>query len=116
MVREAVSKPLAVRVLDPACGSGTFLFHVIRALMRAAAEAGLPPAQAVREAALRVRGLDVHPVAVIIARVTWLLALGDAVREREGDLHVPVYLGDALQWNLARLGSGTSPGSTRSRR
>jgi hypothetical protein len=104
MVREVVSNPLAVRVLDPACGSGTFLFHAIRAVMRAADEAGLPPAQAVREAALRVRGLDVHPVAVIIARVTWLLALGDAVREREGDLHVPVYLGDALQWNLARLG------------
>lgn len=57
-----------------------------------------------REAALRVRGLDVHPVAVIIARVTWLLALGEAVRERDGDLHVPVYLGDALQWNLSQIG------------
>ena len=33
-------------------------------------------------AAARVRGLDVHPVAVIIARVTYLLALGDAVQER----------------------------------
>ena len=57
-----------------------------------------------RTAAARVRGLDVHPVAVIIARVTWLLALGDAVREREGPLHVPVYLGDAMQWNLSQIG------------
>jgi hypothetical protein len=104
MVREVVKEPLAVRVLDPACGSGTFLFHAVRRLLEAAREAGLPAARAVREASLRVRGLDVHPVAVIIARVTWLLALGEAVREREGDLHVPVYLGDALQWNLAKLG------------
>jgi hypothetical protein len=58
----------------------------------------------VRTAAARVRGLDVHPVAVIIARVTWLLALGDAVREREGPLHVPVYLGDAMQWDLSQIG------------
>lgn len=92
-------------MLDPACGSGTFLFHAVRHLLAAAEEAGWPAARAVREAAGRIRGLDVHPVAVIIARVTWLLALGEAVTEREGELHVPVYLGDAHQWNLARIGN-----------
>jgi hypothetical protein len=30
----------------------------------------------------QVRGLDVHPVAVIIARVTWLLALGPTIFDR----------------------------------
>lgn len=73
-------------------------------MLAAARAAGWSDARTVREAALRVRGLDVHPVAVIIARVTWLLALGEAVRERDGDLHVPVYLGDALQWNLSQIG------------
>ncbi|MFL5334910.1 MAG: hypothetical protein ACJ8H8_17385 [Geminicoccaceae bacterium] len=43
-------------------------------------------------------------MAVIIARVTWLLALGEAIRERDGDLHVPVYLGESLQWNLSQIG------------
>jgi hypothetical protein len=51
-----------------------------------------------------VRGLDIHPVAVIIARVTWLLALGKAIAERPTSLFVPVYLGDALQWNLRQVG------------
>ncbi len=104
MVGEVVAEPLAMRVLDPACGSGTFLFHAIRHLLAAARAAGLSGAEAVRLAAANVRGLDVHPVAVIIARVTWLLALGDTVRERTGELHVPVFLGDALQWNLERIG------------
>src|SRR5262249_16934838 len=49
-------------------------------------------------------GLDVHPVAVIIGRVTWLLALGPAVFERGSELHVPVFLGDAMQWNLRQVG------------
>jgi len=60
----------------------------------------VPDAEAVRRCAERVRGLDVHPVAVIIARVTWLLALGPAIAERPAALHVPVFLGDALQWNV----------------
>jgi SAM-dependent methyltransferase len=104
MVAAVLDDPLAATVLDPACGSGTFLFHAVRRLLAAAREAGWSEARAVRAAAARVRGLDVHPVAVIIARVTWLLALGDAVRERDEAVHVPVYLGDAMQWNLSQIG------------
>ena len=102
LVAATVDDPLRMKVLDPACGSGTFLFHTVRRLLAAAREAGWADAQAVHAAAAQVRGLDVHPVAVIIARVTWLLALGDTVRERREALHVPVYLGDALQWNLSQ--------------
>ena len=100
VVSAAVASPLDDRVLDPACGSGTFLFHAVRHLLAAAKAAGLPDAEAVRRCAEQVRGLDVHPVAVIIARVTWLLALGPAIAERQGDLYVPVFLGDAMQWNV----------------
>jgi N-6 DNA Methylase len=107
VVRRAVSEPLVQRVLDPACGSGTFLFHAIRRLMAAATEAGWGPAQILEACSDRIRGLDVHPVAVIIARVTWLLALGDLVRQRRQDLNVPVFLGDALQWNVRDLTGGT---------
>ena len=33
MVAAAVDRPLEQRVMDPACGSGTFLFHAVRALL-----------------------------------------------------------------------------------
>lgn len=100
LARAAVPAPLAQTVLDPACGSGTFLFHAVRRLLAGARAAGWSETRAVSEAAARVRGIDVHPVAVIIARVTWLLALGAAVRARPAQLAVPVFLGDSLQWNL----------------
>jgi SAM-dependent methyltransferase len=100
----ALTDPLTQRVLDPACGSGTFLFHAIRRTLAAADTAGLTRPAAVAACVQQVRGLDVHPVAVIIARVTWLLALGPAIEERIGELHVPVYLGDAMQWNLRQVG------------
>ena len=103
VVARAVTAPLTERVLDPACGSGTFLFHAIRRLLAAASAAGWTPARALAACADQVRGLDIHPVAVIIARVTWLLAAREAVLARDGALHVPVFLGDALQWNLEQI-------------
>jgi hypothetical protein len=35
VVATAISRPLEKRVLDPSCGSGTFLFHALRRLIRA---------------------------------------------------------------------------------
>jgi hypothetical protein len=107
VVRRAISDPLHQRALDPACGSGTFLFHAIRRLLDAARHAGWSPARMLEACNEQVRGLDVHPVAVIIARVTWLLALGETIHQRSGDLHVPVYLGDSLQWNVRPLADQT---------
>jgi hypothetical protein len=106
VVRHAIRRPLDQVVLDQACGSGTFLFHAIRHLRSAAAARGLAPAEAIARGARQVRGLDVHPVAVIFARVTWLLAWGEDLAERPRPLHVPVFLGDALQWNISDIGGG----------
>jgi hypothetical protein len=100
----AIDSPLDQRVIDPACGSGTFLFHALRRLVAAAAEAGMAPAATVALAGEKVAGIDVHPVAVIFARATWLLALAPTfAKGKPQSLSVPVYLGDALQWNTREL-------------
>ncbi|KPH82542.1 N-6 DNA methylase [Bosea vaviloviae] len=105
VVAAAVPRPLEQRVLDPSCGSGTFLFHALRRLIAAGKEARLPPAEIVAACADKVFGIDVHPVAVALARVTWLLALGDLVQDRPPTLTVPVYMGDSMQWSLRPLGA-----------
>lgn len=104
IVDVSAEKPLKQRVMDPACGSGTFLFHAVRAVLSAAEDAGLAPSQAVLRAVEKVAGIDVHPVAVIFARVTYLLALLPALRKgHPGNFSLPVYLGDSLQWNRVRV-------------
>ncbi len=101
IVSEVVTDPLTQRVLDPGCGSGTFLFHAVRSYLRAAAAAGTANADAVLGAIGHVTGVDVHPVAVTFARVTYLLAIG---MDRLGaddrpPIAIPVYLGDSVQWS-----------------
>jgi SAM-dependent methyltransferase len=99
----AIDRPLEQHILDPSCGSGTFLFHAVRRLLDAAEVAGIPTSEALKLCCSRVIGIDVHPVAVLIARVTYLLAMGDArLRERPA-LSIPVYLGDSVQWNTQAI-------------
>lgn len=102
--RRAIVAPLEHRVLDPACGSGSFLFHAARHLLVAAEAAGIANADALERCTRTVLGVDIHPVAVIIARVTYLLALGEErLRGDRRAISLPVYLGDSLQWNTEAM-------------
>jgi SAM-dependent methyltransferase len=101
VVAEVVTDPLNQRVLDPACGSGTFVFYAVKRFLAAAARAGMSLKDAMALVSSRVMGIDLHPVAVALARVTYLLALGrDRLNAPErGSLSVPIYLGDSLGWD-----------------
>jgi SAM-dependent methyltransferase len=99
VVAEVVAEPLTTRCADVSCGSGTFLFHAIRQHLGAAAAAGLSNREAIRSVVGHVFGIDVHPVAVTLARVTYLLAVGtERLAEDHDAFAVPVYLGDSVQW------------------
>jgi hypothetical protein len=105
MVSEVLTEPLTTRVLDPACGSGTFLFHCVRKHLDAALKGGASLSAALDSLTKHVIGMDLHPVAVLLARVTYLLAIG---RDRlthgsRGAIHIPVFLGDSLQWREQQL-------------
>lgn len=100
ITEQVVADPLNETVMDPACGSGTFLFHAVRRYLAAADDAGMSNSDAVAGVSERVFGVDVHPVAVTLARVTYLLAIGTerlAASDRRR-LRVPVFLGDSVQW------------------
>ncbi len=100
IVSTTIERPLESRVLDPSCGSGTFLFHAARRYLAAAENAGHSLESALSGLTRHVLGMDLHPVAVTLARVTYLLAIGrDRLTHPErGRIEVPVYLGDAVQW------------------
>jgi len=100
VVARAIDKPLEQTVLDPACGSGTFLFHAVRRVLAEAKDAGTEESAWASEATRLVAGMDIHPIAVIIARVTYLLALAPALAERSGTVSIPVYLSDSMQLSV----------------
>ena len=100
MVKDAVISPLNSRVLDPSCGSGTFLFHAVRRYLKAAQEAGHSNTVALQGVVGSIAGIDLHPVAVTLARVTYLLAIGtDRLQDPDRPaLRIPVFIGDSIEW------------------
>jgi SAM-dependent methyltransferase len=86
---------LAARVLDPACGSGTFLIRAIGRIRQHAAASLVSDEETAKAILNNVVGFDLNPVAVLAARTNYLLALGPLLRKAT-PLSLPVYLADSL--------------------
>ncbi|MGP5014525.1 N-6 DNA methylase [Glutamicibacter ardleyensis] len=108
VIEKSVTSPLTQKVLDPSCGSGTFVYHVVRKMIRECMSAGWDNRQILNHVQNHVFGLDIHPVSVALARITYLLALGDNLQDDRDDLWIPVHLGDSIQWHQNAEGDDDS--------
>jgi hypothetical protein len=84
------------RVLDPACGSGTFLVILIKYIREQARQRGMTHAKTLELILQNIVGFDLNPLAVIAARTNYLLALGDLLKARKGEIDIPVYQADSV--------------------
>jgi hypothetical protein len=80
VVREVLPlTPGVPRVLDPSCGSGTFLRETIGRIREA--NVGMPARDLCEALVTHVFGFDVHPLAVQFSRATYALAIRDLIPE-----------------------------------
>ena len=95
VVEDQLEDEVDASVLDPACGSGTFLFKAIQYKRN---HLDLEGEELLEHIFEEVAGIDVHPLAIITARVNFLLAVGDLLREhRSGSVSIPIYLSNSIQ-------------------
>ena len=108
-ISKAVDQPVAgPAVLDPSCGSGTFIYHATQLLLdeaRLHPELSQSPEATVRIVDHLVAGMDLHPIAVELSKTTKMLAFGDlathyAAINSSGNIH----LCDSLQWDIQATG------------
>jgi len=85
------------RLLDPACGSGTFLVLAIQRAKEYGRTHNEPPLETAQRIVANIWGFDLNPLAVIAARTNYLFALGHLVNELR-HLEIPVYLADSVLW------------------
>lgn len=77
-------------ILDPACGSGSFLRAVISKLKNDFPDISL------QEILSQVIGIDIHPLSVQIAKTTILLAVADRLKKVRKPINLQVYLANTL--------------------
>jgi len=78
------------KILDPACGSGSFLRAAIHRIKE------LNPQIKVEEINENIYGIDIHPLSVQIAKTTMLLALGKDITKAKNPIHLNVILANTL--------------------
>lgn len=83
------------RVLDPSCGSGTFLALCIRKAFDYADRHLIRPDELVQKLLANIVGFDLNPLAVIAARTNFLLSLGTLIRHATR-IEIPVYFCDSI--------------------
>ena len=96
-----VDAPLSQRVLDPSCGSGTFIETSVEHILNHSGS--LSRTETLKKLQENVVGIDIHPVAVQLAKATWVMAAADTIRAARaegtgtGAVSAPIYLGDSMQ-------------------
>ena len=87
------------RLLDPACGSGTFLVMAINRIRRwydlNREKCAYDEGELLKKILANVVGFDLNPLAVMAARTNYLVAIKDLIRHVEG-VEIPVYLCDSI--------------------
>lgn len=94
--RTGYNGELTQSVLDPACGSGTFLVECINRLRREAKRHGIVGRELLNTILQRVKGMDLNPLAVISARANFVLSVADLVFTVGEDVELPIYLADCI--------------------
>lgn len=95
MDRAGYEGEAGTRMLDPACGSGTFLVAAIKRLKQRGLDENRTPAEISNAVIGGIVGFDLNPLAVIAARTNYLLAAGDLIRAAV-PFRIPVYICDSI--------------------
>lgn len=80
------------RALDPCCGSGTFVIAAIARLRETSKKSG---ADLLRDIVARVAAIDLNPLGVLTTRIHYFVHISDLLAGWQGELVIPVFLGDA---------------------
>jgi len=86
----------APKILDPACGSGTFLCNAIHMVKDILEKKGKQSSEILDFILNGVVGVDINPLAVTIARANYLIALGDLLRLGRS-IVIPIYVSDSIR-------------------
>ncbi len=94
---------LKKRVLDPGCGSGTFVVLAIKRAREHARLKGISPTETLTAITRNIMGFDLNPLAVISARTNYLLAIADLLKYKKGEVTIPIYLCDSINPPSAKV-------------
>lgn len=82
-------------ILDPACGSGTFLVAVIKRVKDYSEKRFIEKEKTLNFILNNIKGMDLNPLAVQASKANYIIALSGLLRTRSS-IKLPIYLSDSI--------------------
>lgn len=76
------------KIMDPACGSGTFIFRTIKKFR--------DKQFSLEDIVKNIQGFDLNPIAAFITKANYLLAINDLIDETK-EIKLPIYIKDSIK-------------------
>ena len=83
------------RILDPSCGSGTFLIHAINRIRRQYGST-MKKLDLLQLISNQIVGFDLNPIAIITARANYLIAIADLIPFTDENFIIPIFMRDSI--------------------
>jgi methylase of polypeptide subunit release factors len=87
---DLIPKGESPRVVDMCCGSGSILAEIVKEQVRRKKLTDIV------EVANVATGFDIDPLAVILAKTTWVATLAPRLKNASADIIIPIYHADSL--------------------
>jgi len=88
------------RLLDPTCGSGTFLSVAIKMFTQSLQKQNMQASQILDKISSCVVGVDIHPVALLFSKTNYLIAVKALLAHKRSPFNIPVYLADSINFPI----------------
>lgn len=81
-------------ILDPACGSGTFLTNSIHYFKN---QSKNNESDILQEIISKIVGIDINPLAVVISKANYIISLGELIKVKKEPITIPIFLADSIK-------------------
>lgn len=83
-------------IIDPTCGSGTFLIYAINLKKNILIKNSNKIYKKIDKILSSIQGIDLNPLAVLSAKTNYIICIRDLIKNNKNPISIPIYLEDSL--------------------
>lgn len=96
-VMQYFDKKKLPKILDPACGSGTFIVEAVRLYLKKLSESTKDKREILNSILENITGYDIHPLASMISKANYVITLRELLTEKRSMITIPIFVADSVK-------------------
>ncbi len=85
------------KILDPACGSGTFIVEAVKLYLRKLSESTKDKREILNSILENITGYDINPLASMISKANYAITLEELLTAERSMITIPIFVADSVK-------------------